>query len=422
MNYLAIKYKLRTVECWVLLSLLTIGIYFLIQALGMPFGMRRTIGPGFFPTIVLSALVLYVVLALTNFIRNDAENVYANFPEGTEDDTTLKALIKAMSNQGGASFAITTCAGLGRFSAATIAARGNPEKSLVAISSRASQMTAEQSAWEHMQRFTPLSLLYFDPYVLITSRGNSIDSLGTIGFDDELDDTTFIGRVASSKGMGAQAQMVGMEAKTLLAALKNRNIDTAIIARSDLVEAEIGGEVTLLHTYDGSGTAGGNQDDPPVYGRWAALFLSKSASQEQLDMLASSLGRATTDSELQAQLEHVEEPWNPTDSQEAGRILEKLASQWQAGPHSHATQAPRGRAYAIPVAIAAIAAFPFLMEIFGFMATSVAVTSLIMALLWAEFGVKVLLKIVLINVLIAVTTYLVFYHVFGIPLPTGSLW
>lgn len=416
MNFQAIKYRLKTVEFWTLLSLIAAGVYFLIQALGMPFEMRRTIGPGFIPTLVLLALIGCALLVLIQYLINSTHNIFSNIPEGSEEETTFKALIQALNSQPGATLGISTHTGLGPFSALSVAKRRYPGTTLLAASSRASQMNAELAARLHLDGFKLLSLLYFDPFVLVVRPGTCLKEAKGLGYDNQLEETAFLARFTAHQGKDLPP-LTGMETKQLCAAFVSGQLDAIIVARSELIEVALLDDVTLLETFDGK------QHTPEasrlVYGDWAALFAPASLSDQQMQEERTRLEQASVSPAFSAQLQHAQAPWNPASGTEASQLLSTLVTQGQ----KDGTAAPAsGRAYAIPITLTAIALFPFMMTSIGFIISSVIVTSIIMMLLRTEFSSQALIKVAIINVIIAVSTYMIFYHIFGIPLPIGLLW
>lgn len=423
MNYQTLKYRLKTIEFWTLFLLLLAGSYFLFQALGMPFEMRRTIGPGFIPTIVLVGLLGCTLVALVRFLTNPHHKIFINFPEGSEDDTTFKTLTEALNTQKGQRLDLSSHAGLGSFSALSVIKRSHADTSLLAACSRATQVNAELAAREHLNGFTPLSLLYFDTFILALRAGTDIDgeASGTIkiGYDNLLEDTVFLEKLQQHATLARpfEKQWQPMDIEALRMALAAGKIDAVIAARSEFEESLNANEVTVLETFDGK-TSG--QSDL-IYGDWAALFVPNNQASETRQQNAQRLKEAFDAPAFAAQLQHVQVPWHASSSEDAQTLLGALADQGTRGIAVKAQKA-RGRAYAIPITLLAIALFPFLMNIVGFILTSILVTSLIMALLRAELSITGLIKIGVINVVIAVSTYMVFYHVFSIPLPLGSIW
>lgn len=423
MNYQILKYRVKTIEFWTLLLLLLVGSYFLAQALGMPFEMRRTIGPGFIPTIVLAGLLSCTLVALVRLLTNPHHKILTNFPEGSEDDTTFKTLTAALNTQNGHRFMLSSHTGLGRFSALSVIKRSHPDTSVLAASSRATQVNAELAAKEHLRGFTPLTLLYFDAFVLAvrprTTTSNETPGQLKIGYDKLLDDTVFLEALQQHPELSRpfEKQWQPMEIEALRGALAEGKIDAALAARSELEESLEASELTVLEAFDGktSGNSG------LIYGEWAALFVPNDQASETRQQNAKRLEEAFNAPAFTAQLQHVQVPWHSRNSEYAQTLLGALADQGSRGMAVKA-QSARGRAYAIPITLLAIALFPFLMNIVGFILTSILVTSLIMALLRAELSVTGLIKIGIINVAIAVSTYMVFYHVFSIPLPLGSIW
>ena len=417
MTYQTLKYRLKTIEFWTLLLLLLAGSYFLTQALGMPFEMRRTIGPGFIPTIVLLGLIGCTLVALIRFLINQNHKIFTNFPEGSEDDTTFKALTEALNTQTGTRLALSSHTGLGNFSALSVIKRSHPDTSLLASSSRATQVNAELAAQEHLKGFIPLSMLYFDAFVLAARVGTniSVDTLSQlkIGYDSLLEDTVFLEKLRQR----SNGQWWPMDIKALRSALAEGKIDAILAARSEFEESLQANELTILETFDGKTL----EKSGLIYGDWAALFVSGHQASDIRQQNAKRLKDAVNTPVFTAQLQHVQVPWHSTSADQAQTLLSALATQGTQGTAVKA-QPARGRAYAIPITLLAIALFPLLMNIVGFIATSILVTSLIMALLRAELSLVGLIKIGMINVMIAVSTYMVFYHVFSIPLPLGSIW
>lgn len=423
MTYQTLKYRLKSIEFWTLLLLILAGGYFLIQALGMPFEMRRTIGPGFIPTIVLLGLISCTLAALIQFMAHRNHKIFANFPEGSEDDTTFKTLTESLNTQTGAHLMLSSHTGLGSFSALSVIKRSHPDTSLLAVSSRATQVNSELAAQEHLKGFMPLSLLYFDAFVLAVRAGTNItadifDQL-KVGYDSQLEDTVFLEKLRqrSNVQMPSEAQWWPMDIKTLRSALAESKIDAILVARSEFEESLQNHELRVLETFDGQTP----KNSGLIYGDWAALFAPIHQTTELRQQNSKRLEDAINTPSFISQLQHVQVPWQPTDANGAQATLSALAIQGAQGVKVKARPA-RGRAYAIPITLLAIALFPFLMNILGFIATSILVTSLIMALLRAELSLLGLIKIGVINVLIAVSTYMVFYHVFSIPLPLGSIW
>ncbi|RUR42492.1 tripartite tricarboxylate transporter TctB family protein [Vreelandella populi] len=423
MNYQILKYRVKTIEFWTLLLLLLAGSYFLAQALGMPFEMRRTIGPGFIPTIVLVGLLSCTLVALVRFLTNPHHKIFINFPEGSEDDTTFKTLTESLNTQDGHRFALSSHAGLGSFSALSVIKRSHPDTSVLAASSRATQVNSELAAQEHLRGFTPLTLLYFDAFVLAVSAGtttaNKTPGQLKIGYDSLLDDTVFLETLRQHPELSGpfEKQWRPMELEALRGALAEGKIDAVLAARSELEESLQANELTVLEAFDGN-TPG---NSGLIYGEWAALFVPNGQASVTRQQNSKRLEDAFNAPAFTAQLQHVQVPWHSSSSEDAKTLLGALADQGTRGIAVKAQQA-RGRAYAIPITLLAIALFPFLMNIVGFILTSILVTSLIMALLRAELSVTGLIKIGIINVVIAVSTYMVFYHVFSIPLPLGSIW
>ncbi|MGP9497357.1 MULTISPECIES: tripartite tricarboxylate transporter TctB family protein [unclassified Halomonas] len=423
MTYQTLKYRLKTIEFWTLLLLLLVGGYFFIQAFDMPFEMRRTIGPGFIPTIVLFGLISCTLVALTQFLTNKNYKIFTNFPEGSEDDTTFKALTEALNTQAGTHFALSSHTGLGRFSALSVIKQSHPDTSLLAASSRATQVNAELAAQEHLSGFTPLSLLYFDAFILAARTGTNTSTNMfaqlKIGYDSLIEDTVFLEKLRQRSDIQVlpNEQWQAMDIKALRDALSKGKIDIILAARSELSELLQNGELTILEAFDGK-TLGKSE---LIYGEWAALFVPDNQAIDIRQQNAERLEAAIYAPPFTAQLQHVQVPWQFTAADQAKALLGALATQGTQGVAVKA-QPARGRAYAIPITLLAIALFPFLMNIVGFIATSILITSLIMALLRAELSLVGLAKIGVINVGIAVSTYMVFYHIFSIPLPLGSIW
>ncbi|UDM08591.1 tripartite tricarboxylate transporter TctB family protein [Halomonas sp. NyZ770] len=417
MSYQVLKYRLKTIEFWTLVLLLIAGGYFLIQAMGMPFEMRRTIGPGFIPTIVLTVLIGCTLVAIIRFLTNSQHKIFTNFPEGSEDDTTFKALAEALNHQDGPRLALSSHAGLGNFSALNVINRSHPNTSILAASSKATQVNAELAAQQHLNGFKPLSLLYFDAFILAartdtTISNDTLDEL-TIGFDPQLEDTVFLEKLRLS----LNAQFLPMDITTQHDALSDNRIDAVLAARSEFTEALQNNDLKTLHVFDGVAI----EQDALIYGDWAALFVSEQQTSDLRQQNATRLVEAVEAPIFTTQLQHVQVPWQPTSADDAQALLSALAAQGTQGVKVKARPA-RGRAYAIPATLLAIALFPFLMSSVGFIITSTLVTSLIMALLRAELSLFGLIKIGAINIAISVSTYMAFYHVFSIPLPLGLVW
>lgn len=420
MKYQTLRYRLKTIEFWTLVLLLLAGSFFLIQALSMPLEMRRTIGPGFIPTIVLVVLLTCTLVALTKLLFDQRHKVFANFSEGSEDDTTFKVLIQALDTQPGPRMTLSSHTGLGHFSALSVTKRSHPDTSLLAASSRATQTNAELAAQEHLQGFAPLSLLYFDAFILAvrSEAANTPRETLSIGYDELLEDTVFLEKLRGTNGSIPEAKhWQAMNMKALHSALTEGRVDAALAARSELEEFLQTGVITVEKTFDGNDA----EDGGLIYGEWAALFTPMHQGEGVRQAHAGRLRDAAQASTFTAQLKHVQVPWLNTDGEEAQKLLQALATQGRQGVTVKARPA-HGRAYAIPITLAAIALFPFLMNIVGFITTSILVSSLIMALLRAELSLAGLLRVVAINAAIAVSTYMIFYHVFSIPLPLGSVW
>ncbi|PRY66208.1 tripartite-type tricarboxylate transporter receptor subunit TctC [Vreelandella songnenensis] len=426
MKYQILKYRLKTIEFWTLLLLLVVGSYFLVQALGMPFEMRRTIGPGFIPTIVLVALISFTFIALVQYLVNRNHKIFVNFPDGSEDDTTFKILFQALNQSPGTRLELCNHSGLGRFSALSVIQRSHPDTSLLAVSSRATQENAELAARQHLTGFTPFSLLYFDAYVLVKSASQGADdaALGSnsrIGYDSLIEDTVFLEKLKKRQDgqTSSDGQWQPMDIKDLRSDLEAGKLDAVVAARSDFEQAIQAGKAIVMETFDGQSTP--SKETMLIYGEWAALFAPAAQARDTQTANVARLQTATQSEAFTAQLQNVQLPWQPSETTKDIGKLTMLAHQGTQGVTVKAKPA-RNRAHAIPVTLGAIALFPFLMNAIGFIATSILVTSLIMALLRAEFSLTSLVKIGVINVVIAVSTYLVFYHVFSIPLPLGSVW
>lgn len=419
MKHQAIKYRLKTIEFWILLAILVAGGYFLSQAFSMPFHMRRTIGPGFFPTLILSLMILCVLLSLAQFLRSNSCQIFINFQEGSEEDTTFKSLINGMNSLDGQRLKTGNHTGLGRFSALSAATQSDPRNSLLAVSSTNTQMSAELAAKEHLRRFTPVSMLYFDPYVLVSSAP-ALPETSRIGIDQRLGDTAFLDLWRHHVAKHTAPNIMPMDVKQLAKALSKGAIDAILLPRSELDTIAVEGPpLTTLESYDDLSSNEADDTPPLVYANWAILFAPDALSTEEKELLAVRLAKAASSPGFQSQLQHAQEPWHVSTADEASQALRRLADQAHLAP---TVQVPKGRAFAIPLTLATIAAFPFAMAIIGFILTASIATSIVMALLWTDFKPRVLLTFGVMNVAISVLTYLVFYHIFGIPLPVGSIW
>ena len=410
--------------------LLAVTLLLLVKAWQLPFMIRGTIGPGFYPAMVLIALGLAVLVALVELVRRREIVLMSPFSEGLRNDTILRGLAEDASDPLGYGVRIVPRNGAGVFSALHTGLRATDGGTVTVASSDTPDLTPAQTAAWVSSRFRPVAGLLFDPDVLVTQPGGTLNRLAAsgaaprigfihtdavaapivewltrrIGRAPEVEWQVEAGVVPARLAAGTLSAAV-LPASEVRGAVEDRTIAAVVVFGPDDEETR---RIGMPAVADGA---------PLISGAWAGLALPPAAAG-----IGPRLHRAFADAlarrRRRDRSEEDDRAWRVTEPGAFADLLSAIA----AGGNATAVQLPRGRLTGLLATIAATLGFFWIMEALGFPLAAFLFLAGLMLLLEPRLDRSVLIRIGLVSAGLSIALHQLFWRVFYVVFPDGFLF
>lgn len=412
-----------------LAALLGASLFMLYQATRLDFFVRESIGPGFYPAMVLGILTICSLVALIAVIVRREIVVLSPFVEGLQHDTMLRGMARSAARPLGSEVRVIACNGAGVFSAAWSGMHARDGATLTVISSETPDLTSAQAAAWSSARFAPIARLFFDPDVLLGAEGCDLDALAARG-----------ARIAFSATPGASgsvhAWLAGrlgrplhtilnaahdIDASALLAILGRGELDAAVMPLSEAREALATGPLVALVVFADErdagafGPAASRVGEPLIAGAWAGLAIPPQAEAGRAEALQRAMAEGLADYRRSG---GEDDPnWSVEPPARLRAFLADMARASDA-----AVTLPTGRLAGLLLAVAGTLGFFWLMELLGFPLAAFLFLSLVMLLLEPALDRIAVLRIATVSAVVTVGLHQLFWRVFYVVFPDGLLF
>lgn len=416
-----------------LAGLLIVASFMLFEATKLDFIVRDTIGPGFYPSLVLGALALSTLAALLGVLVRRDIFVLSPFVGGLLHDTILRGVARAASRRLGSVVRVVERNGAGVFSAAWSGARAGDGATLTVISSETPDLTSAQAAAWSRAHFVPIARLFFDPDTLVARAGTDLDGLAAhggnprIGYAAEAATSApiagWLARRIGGPHAGSQGDLYAIDAESLLARLSGGELDAAVMPLSMAREALAADRLRALVIFADEEDAGafgppaGSVGKPLISGAWAGLAMPpRAAAAGRADALQRALADGLADFRRGGGGED-DVAWSVESPERFERFLAAIARA------SDATVVlPIGRLAGLLTAVAGTLGFFWLMQLLGFPLAAFLFMASVMLLLEPERDRIAMLRIVSVSALVAIGLHQLFWRVFYVVFPDGLVF
>lgn len=408
-------------------ALLGVTLFLLAEAWKLEFTVRGTIGPGFYPAVVLIGLSILVIVALVELARRRELVLLSPFTEGLRNDSVLRSLAAAAARPLGMSVRVVPRNGAGEFSALRSGARSTDGATVTVVSSETPDLTpAESAAWT-VPRYRPVARLFFDPDVLVARPGASAavaDRPARIGFIDGGDPSPAM-RDWLAKHFGAPPAITeGLEVEALHHKVVEGSLDAGVLPLRDAGPVIDSGDVAAVVVFgavpeDTAGLAplADETGTPLVSGAWAGLALPAVAPADAVDPVNRAFETALAERRRSAAQEADDRGWSITSPARFGAFLEAIRTRG-----GTAVAFPTGRLAGLLTTIAATLVFFWVMEFVGFPLAAFLFLAGLMLLLEPRLDRRILIRIPIVAAALALGLYQVFWRIFYVVFPDGLLF
>jgi tripartite-type tricarboxylate transporter receptor subunit TctC len=416
-----------------LTALLIIASFMLYEATKLDFIVRDTIGPGFYPSLVLGALALSTLAALLGVLVRREIFVLSPFISGLLHDTILRGVARAASRRLGSVVRVVERNGAGVFSAAWAGARAGDGTTLTVISSETPDLTSAQAAAWSRAHFAPIARLFFDPDTLVARAGTDLGGLAArdgdprSGYAAEAATSApiagWLARHIGGPRAGSPDELYAIDTESLLARLRGGELDAAVMPLSEAREALTAGTLTALVVFadeedaGGLGPAAGSVGEPLIAGAWAGLAMPpRAAAASRADALRRAMADGLADFRRGGGGED-DVAWSVASPERFERFLCDIARASDAR-----VSLPIGRLAGLLTAVAGTLGFFWLMQLLGFPLTAFLFMVSVMLLLEPERNRTAMLRIVAVSALVAIGLHQLFWRVFYVVFPDGLVF
>lgn len=409
-----------------------LSAFFLWAAAHLKFMIRGILGPGAYPSVVLTASLIISVVLLVRAVQARDLRVFSPFLGGSRLDVRLKKLCAAAAGILGQPVRVMTRTGAGRFSAFAVGlAAGDDANALTVVTAEQTEIPNLHAATFVLRHFVPILRIDHDPDLLVArAESGWTDAAGAFGQEGRLRiGLSQAAEVASSipdwlaVPAGLNAEIVYEEDwQVLLDRLRQGEVDLAVVPAAASSAGEIGDDLRRLGVFaeDAAGIV------PPVpaiggtallSGRWSGLAATQAMPAARRDVLAQAFSEAAQGTLTDEEKDHV------LSAEPFGAYLQRRDA-CRVAIHGPTTTEPglgADKRTGLFAAMLATLAFPYVMELLGFPATAFLFLGGLMTLLWPRLNGAALLRIVPIALVLALGIQALFGGIFNVVFPEGSL-
>lgn len=411
--------------------LLAVSLFMLHQASRLDFFVRESIGPGFYPAMVLGLLALCTLAALIGVIVRREIYLLSPFIEGLHDDTVLRGIARGAARPLGSAVRIIPCNGAGVFSAAWSGSRAGDGATLTVISSETPDLSAAQAAAWSSARFAPVARLYFDPEVLVGTADGDLDALAVRGAQARLAFAGAPGTLASVHAwlrdrLECDPDVIAnaahdLDASVLLAMLGRAELDAVVMPLSEARDALASGSLKALVVFAdeqdaaGFGPPAGQVGAPLLAGAWAGLAIPPRAEGGRAGVLQRAMAEGLADYRDGGGEDDAK--WSVEPPERLRAFLSDMAR-----ASDGAVSMPLGRLAGLLLAVAGTLGFFWVMELLGFPLTAFLFLCAVMMLIEPALDRVGLLRIVVVSAIVSIGLHQLFWRVFYVVFPDGLLF
>ncbi|WP_374444364.1 tripartite tricarboxylate transporter TctB family protein [Stella sp.] len=405
----------------------------------IPVWQDDTLGPGAYPLLALTGVLLCGGWLLVRAAANRDLRLISPFPEGLADDTRLRMLVGPLARSMGRPIQVDRRVGEGPFSAFHAGLRLSRDGGVATIlASDATGLPNFDAAAFCDGRFQPAAGLFFDPDVAVVRADAGWRTLAEalaarpdgslrVGFNHHPDLRHGLDRWMEH-GLGARfAAFFQADPKVLVDAVASGEIDVAMLHFSEARVPLADGRVRCVAVAAPEapadlGPALRHADGAPfASGRWAAVMLPVDVPEAE---------RARWEAAVLSAVHAIDEGGAPRDGSawmalpgaEMAALLRIQAASRGILPDRGQPELGRGRRPALIVAVLGLAAFPFVMPQLGFSITAFLYAAGLTAMLWPRLTARRLAASLAAAAVLSFGSEALFGGVFGVVFPAARLF
>ncbi|MFN4087837.1 MAG: hypothetical protein ACK4QW_02185 [Alphaproteobacteria bacterium] len=409
--------------------LLAATLFMLSEAWKLDFFVRDSIGPGFYPALVLAALGLSTLAALIGALVRREIVLLSPFTEGLRHDTILRGLAREAAGPLGRGVRVVARNGAGVFSAAWSGARAGDGATLTVASSETPDLTPAEAAHWSGTHFEPVARLFFDPDVAVGRAGTSFDRLTAHGTRPRIG---FAGDASASVAGWLSDRLAspidgsfGADAEALIAEVGAGALDAAVLPLGEVREALADDSLVALAVFAeaedeaaGFGPLAADIGPPLVSGAWAGIAAPGAAVIGRAHDLHRAFAEALAAYRRDGRAEEDDQAWSV---ETPDRFRSFLAAMAQSAGSAQVAM-PVGRLAGLLVAITGTVGFFWLMELLGFPLAAFCFLVVLMFLLEPQLNRLAAARIVTVSAAVSIGLHQLFWRVFYVVFPDGLLF
>lgn len=422
------------------LIVMSLAGYMIYKAQGLKAMVAGSIGPGIYPIVCLSLLLVSGLLIIIKALVPFHFRLFSPYPSTTLQGLLVNKVAEILSRGIGERVAVQPAVGVGFFSAFYAGRLAKADgHTLVVLTGSNPHPSSFVNASLTLRLFEPICLLTFDPYVLLVSSERDAKSL---------DEAAGLHSLLSSAQVGLSCQeeagehlekalrvRTGLDieprvyeaAQTMVNALNNGTIDVGFCLLSDIINSERLRELCHLVAVAGEDRSSDIPAIPTlkefginlICGDWIAIGVPTGTPRKNIDQYWAILSNSENMKALKTVireyggLEDVQgENFLRELLQEQARTLNEIGGQQEYDLGKEQTSL-----YRVIAIIGLFAMFVIVGPLIGYLPSSLGFLLILVLVLWPRKIVRVLPLLIGLAVGVALAIYWIFSSAFGVIFP-----